>query len=119
LRCVDTAASIDSAIKAGIDRFGKLDAVINNAGYGQYGVFEGVSAEKIQQNFDVNLFGVMNVMRAVIPIFRQQGGGLIINVSSVGGLVGLPGISTYLSTKFALKGFTESVSTNSHRRALL
>ena len=107
---VTDPASIERTLKAGIDRFGKLDVLINNAGFGQYGVFEGVPEEKIQRNFDVNLFGVMNVMRAVIPIFRRQGEGMILNVSSVGGLVGLPGISIYLATKFALEGFTESVS---------
>lgn len=107
---VTDPVSIDKAIKAGLSRFGKLDVVVNNAGFGQYGVFEGVPEEKIQRNFDVNLFGVMNVMRVVIPIYRQQGEGMILNVSSVGGLVGLPGISIYLATKFALEGFTESVS---------
>lgn len=107
---VTDPASIDRALKAGIERFGRLDVLVNNAGFGQYGVFEGVSTERIQRNFDVNLFGVMNVMRAVLPGFRQQGGGMILNVSSVGGLIGLPGISVYLATKFALEGFTESVS---------
>ena len=107
---VTDPASIERAITAGIARFGKLDVVVNNAGFGQYGVFEGVPDEKIQRNFDVNLFGVMNVMRAVLPIYRQQGEGMILNVSSVGGLVGLPGISIYLATKFALEGFTESAS---------
>ena len=107
---VTDPTSIERAVKAGIDRFGKLDVVVNNAGFGQYGVFEAVPPEKIQRNFDVNVFGVMNVMRAVIPIFRQQKQGMILNISSVGGLIGLPGISTYLATKFALEGFTESVS---------
>lgn len=107
---VTDSASIAAAIEAGVARFGQIDVVINNAGYGQYGVFEGVPAEKIQQNFDVNLFGVMNVMRAILPIYRRQAGGMIINVSSVGGLVGLPAAAIYLSTKFALEGFTEAVS---------
>jgi len=107
---VTDPTSIERAIKAGLDRFGELDVLVNNAGFGQYGVFEGVSQDRIQRNFDVNVFGVMNVMRAVIPIFRKQKDGMILNISSVGGLIGLPGISTYLSTKFALEGFTESVS---------
>lgn len=107
---VTDPASINQAITAGVDHFGKLDVLVNNAGFGQYGVFEGVSQERIQRNFDVNLFGVMNVMRAVLPIFRRQQGGMIVNIGSVGGLVGLPGISTYIATKFALEGFTESVS---------
>jgi NAD(P)-dependent dehydrogenase (short-subunit alcohol dehydrogenase family) len=107
---VTDTGTIGSAIRAGIDRFGKLDAVINNAGYGQYGIFEVIPAEKIQKNYDVNVFGVMNVMRAIVPLFREQGGGLILNVSSCGGLFALPVISIYLSTKFAIEGFTESVS---------
>ena len=107
---VTDPASIRRALDAGITRFGKLDVLVNNAGFGQYGVFEAVPQEKIQRNFDVNVFGVMNVMHAVIPIFRAQGEGMILNISSVGGLIGLPGISSYIATKFALEGFTESVS---------
>src|SRR5579862_6920659 len=107
---VTDPASIDQAIKASIEIFGKLDAVINNAGYGQYGIFETIPQKNIQSNFDVNLFGVMNVIRAIVPVFRKQKEGLILNVSSVGGLIGLPSISIYLSTKFALEGFTESLS---------
>jgi NAD(P)-dependent dehydrogenase (short-subunit alcohol dehydrogenase family) len=107
---VTDPASIDQAIRTSIERFGKLDAVINNAGYGQYGIFETIPQESIQSNFDVNLFGVMNVIRAVTPVFRKQQEGLILNVSSAGGLVGLPSVSIYLSTKFALEGFTESLS---------
>jgi len=103
-------ASIDQAIKTSIERFGKLDAVINNAGYGHYGIFETIPQKSIQSNFDVNLFGVMNVVPAIVPVFRKQKEGLILNVSSVGGLVGLPSISIYISTKFALEGFTESLS---------
>jgi NAD(P)-dependent dehydrogenase (short-subunit alcohol dehydrogenase family) len=106
---VTDPATIDQVIKISIERFGKLDAVINNAGYGQYGIFETIPQESIQRNFDVNVFGVMNVIRAIVPVFRKQKEGLILNVSSVGGLVGLPSISIYLSTKFALEGFTESL----------
>jgi NAD(P)-dependent dehydrogenase (short-subunit alcohol dehydrogenase family) len=107
---VTDPASIDQAIKTSIARFGKLDAVINNAGYGQYGIFETIPQENIQSNFDVNVFGVMNVIRAIVPVFRKQKEGLILNVSSAGGFVGLPSISIYISTKFALEGFTESLS---------
>jgi NAD(P)-dependent dehydrogenase (short-subunit alcohol dehydrogenase family) len=107
---VTDPATIDRAIKISIERFGKLDAVINNAGYGQYGIFETIPQESIQRNFDVNVFGVMNVMRAIVPIFRKQKEGLILNVSSVGGLIGLPSVSIYLSTKFALEGFSEALS---------
>jgi len=107
---VTDPATIDQAIKAALERFGKLDAVINNAGYGQYGIFERIPHESIQRNFNVNLFGVMNVIRAIVPVFRQQKEGLILNVSSFGGLVGLPSVSIYLSTKLALEGFSEALS---------
>jgi NAD(P)-dependent dehydrogenase (short-subunit alcohol dehydrogenase family) len=107
---VTDPASIDHAIKTSIEHFGKLDAVINNAGYGQYGIFETIPPKNIQSNFDVNVFGVMNVIRAIVPVFRKQKGGLILNVSSAGGFIGLPSVSIYISTKFALEGFTESLS---------
>jgi NAD(P)-dependent dehydrogenase (short-subunit alcohol dehydrogenase family) len=107
---VTDPASINQTIKTAIERFGKLDTVINNAGYGQYGIFETIPQESMQSNFDVNVFGVMNVLRAIVPIFRKQKDGLILNVSSVGGLVGLLAISIYILTKFALEGFTESLS---------
>jgi len=106
---VTEPASIDQTITSAVKRFGKLDVVVNNAGYGQYGVFETISPASVQRNFEVNVFGVMNVIRAITPIFRMQGEGLIINVSSAGGLVGLPSLSIYISTKFALEGFSESL----------
>lgn len=107
---VEDTESIDHAIKVAVEKFGRIDLLINNAGYGQYGVFEGTPMEKIRKNFDVNVFGVMNVMQRIVPVFRQQGGGTILNVSSCGGIFGLPLISTYTSTKFALEGFIESVA---------
>jgi len=107
---VEDIISIERAIAEGIQAFGKIDIVINNAGFGQYGIFEAMPMDKVRKNFEVNLFGVMNVMQQIIPIFRQQGGGLILNVSSCGGIVGLPLISIYASTKFALEGFIEAVS---------
>jgi len=107
---VEDVESIKDAIAEGIQVFGKIDILINNAGFGQYGIFEAMPMDKVRKNFEVNLFGVMNVMQQIIPVFRKQGGGLILNVSSCGGLVGLPLISIYASTKFALEGFIESVS---------
>lgn len=107
---VQDPASIRSALKAGIGRFGRIHALINNAGYGQYGLFEAIAREKIQQQFDVNLFGVMDVTRAILPHMRRQGGGVIVNVSSGGGIFTLPMISLYCASKFALEGFSESLS---------
>lgn len=102
--------SIASAIKAGIKRFGKIDALVNNAGYGQNGLFESISDEQIRRQFETNVFGVMQVTRAILPHFRKNHEGTLINISSCGGLIGLPMISVYASSKFAIEGFTESLS---------
>jgi NAD(P)-dependent dehydrogenase (short-subunit alcohol dehydrogenase family) len=107
---VQDRASITEAIESGITRFGKIDALINNAGFGLFGVFEATSREKIQEQFDVNVFGVMDVTRAILPHFRNNKGGLIINVSSGAGVFTLPMISLYCASKFALEGFSESLS---------
>lgn len=102
--------SIDRAIAAGIARFGKIDVLVNNAGFSLYGVFEAIPREKIQEQFDVNLFGVMDVTRALLPHFRRNKAGVIVNVSSGAGVFGLPMISLYNASKFALEGFSESLS---------
>jgi NAD(P)-dependent dehydrogenase (short-subunit alcohol dehydrogenase family) len=102
--------SIGKAIEAGIARFGRIDVLINNAGFGLFGVFEATSREKIREQFDVNVFGVMDVTRAILPHFRKNKGGLIINVSSGAGIFALPMISLYCASKFALEGFSESLS---------
>ncbi|HTE10573.1 MAG TPA: SDR family oxidoreductase [Chitinophagaceae bacterium] len=107
---VQDAATIELAIREGIHRFGKIDAVINNAGYGQSGIFEAITPEKIQQQFDVNVFGVMNVIRAILPHFRKQKAGMILNISSGAGRFTLPLISLYAASKFALEGFSEALS---------
>lgn len=107
---VEDKASIAAAIEAGIAHFGRIDALVNNAGYGQYGLFEAVPADAVQQQFDVNVFGVMNTIRAILPHFRANKGGAILNVSSGAGLFTLPLISLYCASKFALEGFTESLS---------
>lgn len=102
--------SITDSIQAGIARFGRIDALINNAGFGLFGLFETTPVEKIREQFDVNVFGVMNVTRAILPHFRQNKGGLILNVSSGAGVFALPMISLYCASKFALEGFSESLS---------
>ncbi|HTS17051.1 MAG TPA: SDR family oxidoreductase [Verrucomicrobiae bacterium] len=102
--------SIQESIEAGIARFGKIDVLINNAGYGQYGLFEAISREKIQEQFDVNVFGVMDVTRAMLPHLRKNQGGTIINISSGAGIFTLPMISLYCASKFALEGFSEALS---------
>ncbi len=101
--------SIQTAIDAGLERFGQIDVLLNNAGYGLMGTFESISRESIQRQFDVNVFGLMDVTRAVLPHFRANKSGLILNVSSVGGRITFPVISPYHATKWAVEGFTESL----------
>jgi NAD(P)-dependent dehydrogenase (short-subunit alcohol dehydrogenase family) len=107
---VEDAASIPAAIAAGIARFGHIDLVVNNAGYGLTGLFESFSPEQVRQQFAVNVFGVMDVTRAILPHFREHKGGAFINVSSGAGLFTLPMASLYCASKFALEGFSEALS---------
>jgi NAD(P)-dependent dehydrogenase (short-subunit alcohol dehydrogenase family) len=102
--------SVERAFEAGIACFGSIQLVINNAGYGLIGIFETTPVEKIAEQFAVNVFGVMNVTRAAIPHLRANGGGVILNVSSGAGVFGAPLASLYCASKFALEGFSESLS---------
>jgi NAD(P)-dependent dehydrogenase (short-subunit alcohol dehydrogenase family) len=103
-------ASIQKAVKAGTDKFGTIDALVNNAGYGLMGVFESASKEQIRKQYAVNVFGLMDTTQTVLPYLRASGGGTIINISSFGGVVGLPFGSLYNSTKFAVEGLSEALS---------
>lgn len=107
---VEDAASIQSAVASSIERFGRVDVVVNNAGFGLMGVFEATPREKVREQFEVNLFGAMEVIRAVLPHLRANRSGTIVNVSSGAGVFALPLISLYTATKFALEGFSESLS---------
>lgn len=103
--------SVKEAVEKSIAHFGQLDVVVNNAGYGQIGTLEELSDEETRENFDVNVFGPLNVIRNVMPYLRNQGSGNIFNISSVGGLFGgFPGWGIYCSTKFAMAGFTEALA---------
>lgn len=101
--------SIGKAIGSAVKDFGKIDVLLNNAGYGAVGVFEKATREQIQKQFDTNMFGVMNVTRQILPYFREQKGGTIINVSSMGGRITFPLYSVYHATKWALEGWAESL----------
>jgi NAD(P)-dependent dehydrogenase (short-subunit alcohol dehydrogenase family) len=103
-------ASIAAAINAGIARFGAIDAVVNNAGFGLHGVFEATPRERIEEQFAVNVFGVMDVIRAILPHFRKNRAGVIVNVSSGAGVFTLPMLSLYSASKHALEAFSESLS---------
>jgi NAD(P)-dependent dehydrogenase (short-subunit alcohol dehydrogenase family) len=106
---VTNTQSIKSAVAAGIEKFGGIDVLVNNAGYGAFGELESASEEEIRKQFDVNLFGLIAVTQAVLPEMRARREGVVINVSSVGGKVTFPYSSLYHATKFALEGLTESV----------
>ncbi|WP_183576473.1 SDR family oxidoreductase [Mucilaginibacter sp. X5P1] len=101
--------SIQNAVAAGIEKFGKIDVLVNNAGYGALGALEAATEEQVKQQFDVNFFGLIEVTKAVLPGMRQQKSGTIINVSSVGGRITFPFSSLYHATKFAVEGLTESI----------
>lgn len=101
--------SIKAAIGDVLAKFGRLDVVVNNAGYGLLGPFEAASEEQVRKQFATNVFGLMNVCREVIPIFRGQKKGCIVNISSISGLAAIPFSSVYAASKFAVEGFTESL----------
>lgn len=101
--------SIANAIGDTIAAFGGIDVVVNNAGYGAVGPFEAASVDQIKKQFDTNVFGVMNVTRAILPYFRHKRAGTIINISSAGGRMTWPLYSLYHGTKFAIEGFSESL----------
>jgi short-subunit dehydrogenase len=106
---VNDKSSIDNAINRIKTEEKRIDVLINNAGYGLVGFFEELGLDEIRKQFETNFFGVLNVTKKVIPIMREQNSGTIINLSSGAGQVGFPGISAYVSTKFAIEGFSESL----------
>ncbi|MYE81086.1 MAG: SDR family oxidoreductase [Gammaproteobacteria bacterium] len=102
--------SIDAAIRAGVERFGTVDCLVNNAGLGGHALLEQSSDRMIRAMYETNVFGPIRTTRAALPILRRQGGGTVVNVTSMGGLMGLPLDSIYCSTKFAMEGFTEALA---------
>lgn len=106
---VTDESSVEKAVAAAVEK-GGIDVVINNAGVGTWGIDEGYSVEQAQQIFDVNLFGVMRVNRAILPHFRKAGKGLLAYISSGVGRIVFPFMATYVSTKFALEAYAESTS---------
>lgn len=106
---VTDAASIAQAVTETLERYGRIDALVNNAGYGLTGPFEGASEAQIRRQFDTNVFGLMAVTRAVLPHFRQRRSGTVINVASMGGRLTFPLYSVYHGTKWAVDGFSESL----------
>lgn len=101
--------TIETAIAKGIARFGHIDVLLNNAGYGAYGPMEAGSDEEIRRQYDVNFFGVIDCMKEILPHFKSRKSGTIINITSIGGLMTLPLFGIYNSSKFALEGLSEGL----------
>lgn len=101
--------SIEQAIASGISKFGKIDALVNNAGYGAYGPLETFPRENIIRQFNTNVIGLMDVTKSIIPHFRENKSGVIVNISSVGGQMTFALGSLYHGTKFAVEGISESL----------
>jgi NAD(P)-dependent dehydrogenase (short-subunit alcohol dehydrogenase family) len=107
---VNDKKSVKEAITKIVTEKERIDVLVNNAGYGLFGSLEDISIEELKAQFETNFFGVIRVTQLVLPIMRKQKSGTIVNVSSVGGSIGLPVLSAYHSTKFALEGLSESIS---------
>ncbi len=107
---VDKQGQIDAAVKAAEARFGRIDVLVNNAGYGYLAAVEEGDDADIRAMFETNFFGLAAMTRAVLPIMRAQKSGAIVNISSVGGFIGFPGSGYYAATKFAVEGLSESLS---------
>jgi NAD(P)-dependent dehydrogenase (short-subunit alcohol dehydrogenase family) len=103
-------ASIEKAFNEGIRKFGKIDVLVNNAGYGAYGPLESFTKEQITRQFNTNVIGLLDVTKALLPHFRQNKSGVIINISSIGGKLAFPLGALYHGTKFAIEGISESLS---------
>lgn len=101
---------VQQVVQSALEKFGRLDIIVNNAGYADVASIEDMSLETFRTQFETNFFGVVNVTKAVIPILRQQGHGHIIQVSSLGGRVGSPGLGSYQSAKWAVGGFSTVLS---------
>jgi NAD(P)-dependent dehydrogenase (short-subunit alcohol dehydrogenase family) len=104
---VTDAAAARGAVQSAIDAFGRLDVVVNNAGYANVNSIEDVDEQDFRQQVETNFFGVVHVTRAALPVLRRQRSGHIIQISSIGGRLGTPGLSAYQSSKWAVEGFSE------------
>ncbi|MBE9157040.1 SDR family NAD(P)-dependent oxidoreductase [Nodosilinea sp. LEGE 06152] len=106
---VTDEAQVQAAVATALERFGQIDVLVNNAGFGILGGVEETSAQEVERVYRTNVFGLLNVIRAVLPSMRQRRSGHIINLSSIGGYRSTPGWGVYSSTKFAVEGITEAL----------
>jgi NAD(P)-dependent dehydrogenase (short-subunit alcohol dehydrogenase family) len=103
-------SAVESAVSAAIEKFGRIDVLVNNAGYGIFGAVEEATEAEFMPVFETNVFGLIRVTRAVLPHLRAQRSGHIVNLSSIGGLIGSPGWGYYNASKFAVEGFSEALA---------
>jgi NAD(P)-dependent dehydrogenase (short-subunit alcohol dehydrogenase family) len=111
---VTDKSAVDAAVKQAHEHFGRLDVVVNNAGYGLFGTIEEVSEEQARAQIETNLFGALWVTKAALPYLREQGSGHIIQVSSIGGVHAFPTVGLYHASKWALEGFTQALNAEVH-----
>src|SRR5258707_11777818 len=107
---VTSPADVEKAVATAVEAFGRIDVLINNAGYGFLGAFEEMSDDEFKGQIDTNFWGVVNVTRAILPHLRQQGSGHIIQITSIGGRSAFPGFSGYHAAKFAVEGLSEALA---------
>ncbi len=107
---VDDRSAVFAAVQQAHDHFGRLDVVVNNAGYGQFGMIEEISEAEARQQFDTNVFGALFVAQAALPFLRAQGSGHILQVSSIGGISAFPNIGIYNASKWALEGMSQALA---------
>lgn len=101
---------VHQALSAAVDKLGSLDVVVNNAGYGLFGMVEELTEQQLRDQMEVNLFGAFHVTQAAIPVFRNQGSGHLVQISTVGGICAFPGLGGYHASKWALEGLSESLA---------
>lgn len=106
---VTNETQVEVAVEAAVKQFGRIDVLVNNAGYGLLGNFEEIAPGAIEHQFATNVFGLMRVMRSVLPVMRRQRSGHIFNISSIGGALGFNGASVYCASKFAVEGLSASI----------
>lgn len=107
---ISSDEQVKDAVKATIDRFGRIDVLVNNAGYGLLGYFEEMSEDSIRRQIETNVFGTMKITRAILPVMRAQNSGFVVTVSSTSGIKSVAGGSVYSASKFALEGWSEGMN---------
>jgi NAD(P)-dependent dehydrogenase (short-subunit alcohol dehydrogenase family) len=107
---VTNTAEIKSAVKQVKEKFGQIDVLVNNAGIGYFGAIEESEEDEVRRMFEINFWGLAHITNEVLPIMRAQRGGHIVNIASIGGLVGFPGVGFYNATKFAVDGYSEALA---------